>query len=134
MAWTATPSFLFVDQDPLWLAAMRRASRNLPGSKHFARSAEEALGLIQQHTPSVVVSCYGLPEGDGLSLLERVRAEYPSVGCVLHTARPAKLLKGTKGIALVEKSAEPGILEAVLQALWLALTGRTPSPSGRGRG
>ncbi len=72
MAWTATPSFLFVDHDPLWLAAMRRASRTLPGPKHFARSAEEALGLIAEHAPSVVVSCYGLPEGDVLSLLERV--------------------------------------------------------------
>jgi CheY-like chemotaxis protein len=134
MAWTPTPSFLFVDQDPMWLAAMRRASRDLPGPKHFARSAEEALGLIAEHSPSVVVSSYGLPEGDGLSLLERVRAENPRVGCVLHTARPAKLLPGAKGIALVEKSAEPGILEAVLRALWVALTGRTPSASGRGRG
>ena len=134
MAWTGTPSFLFVDQDPLWLAAMRRASRGLPGPKHFARSAEEALGLIEEHEPSVVVSCYGLPEGDGLSLLERVREEHPRVGCVLHTARPPKLLRGARGIALVEKSSEPGVLEAVLRALWVALTGRTPSPSGRGRG
>jgi DNA-binding NarL/FixJ family response regulator len=134
MAWTATPSFLFVDQDPLWLAAMRRASHALPGPKHFARSAEEALGLFKQHAPLVVVSGYGLPEGDGLSLLERVREENPRVGCVLHTARPPKLLRGARGIALVEKSSEPGILEAVLRALWVALTGRTPSSPGRGRG
>jgi DNA-binding NarL/FixJ family response regulator len=133
MAWTANPSFLFVDQDPLWLAAMRRASRGLPGPKHYARSAEEALGLIEEHSPSVVVCCYGLPEGDGLSLLERVREEYPGVGCVLHTARPAKLLRGARGIALVEKSSEPGILEAVLRALWVAITGKLPSPSGRER-
>jgi CheY-like chemotaxis protein len=134
MAWTTNPSFLFVDQDPLWLAAMRRASRHLPGPKHYARSAEEALGLIEEHLPSVVVSSYSLPEGDGLSLLERVRKEYPSVGCVLHTARPAKQLRGARGIAMVEKSAEPETLEAVLKSLWVALTGKTPSPSGRGRG
>jgi len=133
MAWTATPSFLFVDQDPLWLAAMRRASRGLPGPKHFARSAEEALGLIEEHAPSVVVSGYGLPEGDGLSLLERVRDENPRVGCVLHTARPARLLRGARGIALVEKSAEPGMLEAVLRSLWVAMTGRLPHSSGKGR-
>ena len=56
MARMKMPSFLFVDQDPLWLAALRRASRDLPGPKHFARNAEEALGLLRAHEPAVVVS------------------------------------------------------------------------------
>lgn len=127
MAWTGTPSFLFVDQDPMWLAAMRRASRDLPGPKHFARSAEEAQGLIEAQVPSVIVSGYGLPEEDGLSLLERVLEQHPKVACVLHTARPPKLLRSARGIALVEKSSAPTALEAVLRALWVALTGRLPS-------
>jgi CheY-like chemotaxis protein len=129
MARLQTASFLFVDQDPCWLAALRRASRDLPGPKHFARSAEEALGLVWALEPAVVVSGYSLPEGDGLSLLERVQAQYPRVACVLHTARPPKLLRGVRGIALVEKGAEPGMLEAVLSALWVALTGKPPVPS-----
>jgi CheY-like chemotaxis protein len=119
-----TPSFLFVDQDPRWLAALRRVSRDLPGPKHFARNAEEALGLIQAHEPTVVVSGYGLPGLDGLSLLEQVLVQYPWVACVLHTARPARLLRGVRGIALVEKGAAPGRLEATLGALCMALTGR----------
>jgi CheY-like chemotaxis protein len=118
------PSFLFVDQDPLWLAALRRASRDLPGPKHFARNAEEALGLLRAHEPAVVVSGYGLPEEDGLSLLERVRQENPRVACVLHTSRPSRMLRGARGIALVEKGTAPGMLQAVLSALWVALTGR----------
>jgi len=124
-------SFLFVDQDPCWLSALRRASRDLPGPKHFAQSAEEALGLVRAHEPEVLVSGYSLPEGDGLSLLERVQAQYPRVACVLHTARPPKLLRGARGIALVEKGLEPGRLEAALSALWEALTGKPPLSSMR---
>ncbi|WP_224248793.1 response regulator [Hyalangium gracile] len=127
MVRTKLPSFLFVDQDPQWLAALRRASRDLPGPKHFARSAEEAMDLLRAHEPAVVVSGYGLPEEDGLSLLERMKEEDPRVACVLHTAHPPRLLPGTRGIALVEKGTAPGMLQAVLNALWVALTGRSPT-------
>lgn len=126
MARTKLPSFLFVDQDPLWLAAMRRASRDLPGPKHFARNAEEAMGLVETHEPAVVVSGYGLPGVDGLSLLEQVQEEYPEIACVLHTARPPRKLRSARGIALVEKGMAPGMLKAVLSALWVALTGKLP--------
>ncbi len=129
-----TPSFLFVDQDPRWLAALRRASRDLPGPKHFARSAEEALRVMRAHEPAVVVSGYGLPEEDGLSLLERVRAQYPRVACVLHTARPPRMLRIVRGVALVEKGAAPGNLQATLRALWVAFAGRCPAPPGRYNG
>lgn len=130
MAGKKEPSFLFVDQDPMWLAAMQRASRDLPGPKHFARNAEEALGLMRAHEPEVVVSGYGLPELDGLSLLERVQQQYPHAACVLHTARAPRTLRGARGIALVEKGTAPGILRAVLSSLWVALTGKAPPLSG----
>ncbi len=127
----APPSFLFVDQDPRWLSALRRASRDLPGPKHFARNAEEALALVRAHEPSVLVSGYGLPEMDGLTLLEQVQAQYPRVACVLHTARPPKMLRIVRGVALVEKGAAPGALMATLRALWIAFAGRMPRPPGR---
>jgi CheY-like chemotaxis protein len=129
-----TPSFLFVDQDPRWLSALRRASRDLPGPKHFARNAEEAMELVRAHEPSVVVSGYGLPEVDGLTLLEQIRTQYPRVACVLHTARPARLLRVVRDIALVEKGAAPGVLQAVLRALWVAFAGRALRPPGRYNG
>jgi DNA-binding NarL/FixJ family response regulator len=110
-------TFLFVDQDPCWLAALRRASKDLPGLKHFARNAKEALELVWVYEPEVVVSGYTLPEGDGLSLLERIHELYPRVACVLHTSRPARQLRGVRGIALVEKGAPPGSLEAALSTL-----------------
>ncbi|WP_224367778.1 response regulator [Hyalangium versicolor] len=124
-----TPSFLFVDQDPMWLAALRRASRDLPGPMHFAHSAEEALVLLRAFEPSVVVSGYSLPGEDGLTLLERVKEESPHVACVLHTSRPPKQLRSARGIALVEKGGTPRALQAALNALWEALTGKPPAPS-----
>jgi DNA-binding NarL/FixJ family response regulator len=124
------PCFLFVDQNPLWLAALGRASRDLPGVKLLARDAEEALSLLRQHAPEVVVSGYCLPEVDGLSLLERMKELDPRVACVLHTAHPPGLLRGARGIALVEKSSPPGTLRAVLRALYITLTGRLPTSPG----
>jgi DNA-binding NarL/FixJ family response regulator len=125
------PAFLFVDEDPLWLSALRRASSDLPGPKHFARSAEEALRLLREHQPAVLFSGYRLQDEDGLSFLERVRELYPRVACVLHTAHPPTQLRGAPGIALVEKLASPERLPAALRALWVALTGQTPGASAR---
>jgi len=126
MARQQTASFLFVDQDLCWLGALRRASKDLPGPKHFAQSAEEAWGMIRTYEPAVVVSGYTLPEGDGLTLLEKVQEQHPTVACVLHTSRPAKQLRAVRGIGLVEKGAAPGRLEAVLRSLWVALMGKMP--------
>lgn len=129
-----TPSFLFVDEDPRWLSALRRACKDLPGPKHFARNAQEAMELVQAHEPAVMVSGYGLPEVDGLTLLEQVRAQHPRVACVLHTARPAKVLRCARDIALVEKGAAPGMLQATLRALWVAFAGRPLRPPERHEG
>ncbi|MDC0710139.1 response regulator [Stigmatella sp. ncwal1] len=126
------PCFLFVDQNPLWLSALGRATRDLPGSKLLAHSAEEALSLLRLHAPEVVVSGYCLPEVDGLSLLEQMKNLDPRIACVLHTAQPPELLRSARGIALVEKAAPPGTLLSVLRALYIALTGQLPaSPGGR---
>jgi DNA-binding NarL/FixJ family response regulator len=81
-----------------------------------------------------LVTGYGLPEVDGLTLLEQVRAQYPRVACVLHTARPPRLLRIVRGVALVEKGAAPGMLQATLRALWVAFAGRPLRPPERHEG
>ena len=113
----ASPSFFFVDENPLLLAALRRLTRELPGTRHFARSAEEVLALIRVRVPSVLVSGYRLPDADGLELLERVRAEHPQVSCALHTAFPPEHFRRDAGIALIEKLSPPEELLAFLKGL-----------------
>ena len=124
----ATPSFLFVHEDPLLLASLRRLTRELPGTRRFVHSAEEALALVRVQPPSVLVSGYRLPDGDGLELLERVRAEHPGVACVLHTAFPPEQLRRDAGIALLEKLSPPGELLAFLRALGTPEGGAAPAP------
>ncbi len=117
MSQQAVPSFLFVDADPQLLAALRRLTRELPGTRRFAQSAEEALALIRAQVPSVLVSGYRLPDQDGLSLLEAVRTHYPGVACALHTASAPKALRRDTGIALLEKLTPPEELLGFLRAL-----------------
>jgi CheY-like chemotaxis protein len=87
----ALPSYLFVDEDPLQLSAMRRLFRDLPGTKRSATSGEEALQMAEQEPPSVVIAAYILPGMDGLSLLSALRARAPGLRCALHTTQfPAR--------------------------------------------
>lgn len=85
------PSYLFVDEDPLQLSALRRLLRDLPGTKRSATSGEEALLMAEAEPPSVVVAAYILPGMDGLSLLAALRARTPGLLCGLHTTQlPAR--------------------------------------------
>ncbi len=85
------PSYLFVDEDPLQLSALRRLLRDVPGTKRVATSAEEALLMAEQEPPTVVIAAYILPGMDGLSLLAALRALSPHVRCGLHTTQlPAR--------------------------------------------
>ena len=83
----ATPSYLFVDEDPLQLSALRRLLRDLPGTKRLATSGEEALQMAEVEPPSVVVAAYILPGMDGLSLLAALKARTPGLLCGLHTTQ-----------------------------------------------
>ena len=82
-----TPSYLFVDEDPLQLSALRRLSRDVPGNKRSAMSAEEALLMAEAEPPSVVIAAYILPGMDGLTLLTALRARRPGLVCGLHTTQ-----------------------------------------------
>lgn len=87
MSTDALPSYLFVDEDPLQLSAMRRLFRDVPGTKRSATSGEEALLLAEAEPPSVVIAAYILPGMDGLSLLSALRARKPDLVCALHTTQ-----------------------------------------------
>lgn len=118
-------TFLFVDEDPRALAALKRLVRDLPGCKRFARGVAEALALVREEPPAVVVSGAMLPDGDGLGLLEQVRARYPETACALHTAEPP-VAPRARGITWMDRAASPAQLHALLEALG---AGGTVSPA-----
>ncbi|WP_223755774.1 response regulator [Myxococcus sp. RHSTA-1-4] len=109
-------TFLFVDEDPRSLAALRRLVRDLPGCKRFARGAAEALALVREEAPAVVVSGDLLPDGDGLGLLELVRARYPRTACALHAVTPP-VTPRARGITWMDRAAPPAEVHALLRAL-----------------
>ncbi len=106
-------TFLFVDEDPRSLAALRRLVRDLPGAKRFARCMEEALALVREEPPQVVVAGDLLPDGDGLGLLEQVRAQHPRTACALHAVMPPQ----ARGITWMDRAAPPAEVHALLRTL-----------------
>jgi len=52
----------------------------------YAANGREALSLIAQQTPDIVVSDLQMPEMDGLDLVETIRHDYPSLPVILMTA------------------------------------------------
>lgn len=115
-------TFLFVDEDPRALAALRRLVRDLPGCKRFARGVTEALAFVREETPAVVVSSELLPDGDGLDLLEQVRARYPRTACALHTVRPP-VTPRARGFTWMDRAAPPAEVHALLRALGSGVIG-----------
>ncbi|NOJ82921.1 histidine kinase [Myxococcus xanthus] len=106
-------TFLFVDEDPRSLAALRRLVRDLPGGKRFARCVAEALALVKEEAPSVVVTGDLLPDGDGLGLLEQVRASHPRTACALHAVMPPL----ARDITWMDRAAPPSEVHALLRML-----------------
>jgi DNA-binding NtrC family response regulator len=79
-------SLLVVEDNELLRVALRRHLRRAPAVTRVAEAAEEALKLVAEEVPDLLISDYRMVGNmDGLSLLERVHAEHPGVRCVLHT-------------------------------------------------
>jgi len=71
----------FVDDEQGVLDGLRRTLRDLrhEWQMAFFNSGEQALEAMTKQTPDVIVSDMRMPGMDGVELLARVRAEYPSV-------------------------------------------------------
>lgn len=85
---TAKHSILLVDDEPLLLECLFRTLRREPYSVFLAYSAEQALGLLERHTIDLVLADLGMPDIDGLTLLNRIHLRYPQIVRVLVTGDP----------------------------------------------
>jgi len=77
---------LIVDDDPYFLRVL---SRILSGENFQVRTAEgavEASRILQEDSFDLVISDLRLPDGDGLSLLQEIRAAGSDVPVVILTA------------------------------------------------
>ena len=76
---------LIIDDDPSVLAAMSRAMRGVEARVQLAATLAEAQASVRDEVPAVVICDYRMPDGDGLSFIERLQREHPGVRCLLHT-------------------------------------------------
>lgn len=77
MPTSTTPTVLLVDDAPDALESLSQALSADGFDVQTAASAEEALALMTDGPPAVLVSDLEMPEMDGYELARRVRSMYP---------------------------------------------------------
>lgn len=119
----STVSVLVLDDHDV----IHRGFRDLLGSRSdlslvgSAATAAEALALVPQVRPDVVVVDVHLPDGNGVQVCRRLRSEMPQLRCLMMTsgspddAEFAARLAGAAGFVTKHASAEE-IIDAVLRA------------------
>jgi CheY-like chemotaxis protein len=70
-------SVLVVDDDPIIRSALVLFLRRLKFDSSTARTAEEAIELIQRKSYDVVITDYQMPGMNGVELIKKIRAESP---------------------------------------------------------
>jgi len=79
------PTVLLVDDERLVTEAMKRSLRREPYEVLTAGSGEQALDLMKQHEPDVIVADEKMPGMAGTELLAIVRREHPSTMRIILT-------------------------------------------------
>jgi two-component system response regulator YesN len=93
---------------------MPRLFHKLPVRVRCASCASEAVALIEQEQPDLLISDYKMPGMNGLELLEQVRARWPQVRSVLNTGEAAAVKTAqSRGFAAVFKPEAPDALVAI---------------------
>ncbi len=77
---------LVVDDDPDLLASYRKILRRAGYEVHLADSGSEALQLMRQASPGVVLTDIRMPVMDGVSLLRTLAVGHPDVVVIMMTA------------------------------------------------
>ncbi len=80
---------LVIDDDPLIRLACQRILRNAETEILTAETAEEGIGLLDEHKPDVILLDVLLPDLSGLETFERIRAHDGQVPVIFITAASA---------------------------------------------
>lgn len=81
------PHILIVDDEASVRSALRRSLRKEKYRLSFASSAQEALDLMRNDRPDLVLTDHLMPQMTGLELVKRIRLLYPDVGRVILTGQ-----------------------------------------------
>lgn len=76
---------LLVDDEVHILNALARVLRKADCEVIKAHSGQQALEMINEHRPDLIISDVRMPEMDGIELLSKVNQQYPEIECILLT-------------------------------------------------
>lgn len=84
-------SILVVDDDDVLSRVLGRVLTRDRHQVWRAGSAGQALWMARQYRPQLALLDLCLPDGDGIELANRLRAEHPDLVLILMTAYPLRL-------------------------------------------
>lgn len=122
---------LFVDDDPLILAGLKRTLRHVDWEMEFVNSGHEALSTLEQQPFDAVVTDMRMPEMDGAELLTLVKERHPRMTRVILSGQsPQEAVLRVLGPAhqFLSKPCIPqNLIDAVVESL--ALRERLANPA-----
>jgi CheY-like chemotaxis protein len=87
------PSILVVDDDPTFCAIVAEILRGYQAQVYTAGSVTEAMAVLEQTTPDLILTDVMMPDIDGLTLVRQIRSGGPlaRVRIIIVSARVANL-------------------------------------------
>jgi DNA-binding NtrC family response regulator len=110
----APPGLLVIDDDAGILALFRRLCATLPVRLTTASTYKEGLAALAAGPLAMVIADYRLPDGDGLSLLEKVKEQWPACRRVLYTGEAVQESSFDEGTSVLGKPCTAEALEQVI--------------------
>ncbi|HZN92569.1 MAG TPA: response regulator [Myxococcales bacterium] len=107
---------LVVDDDPRILATFRRTAKDLPLQMRYATTVAEAMKMVEERPPAVLICDYRLPDGDGLTVLERVGDRFPAVKRILHTGEAVMRVSFGFDVPVLGKPCSQDTLRELLES------------------
>ena len=123
-------TILIIDDDPGFLDL---ANELLSGDGHrvlVASSGEDALAMVQAIRPDLILLDYFMPEMNGLTVLERLKADattrgIPVVALTSGTAEDANRLSRAGSVGFILKPFEPAEFLRLVTGILNATVGRS---------
>jgi DNA-binding NtrC family response regulator len=113
-----TPALLVIDDDPQILIVFRRLAQDMPLRLVTASTYQEGLSALSTDGLRMIIADYRLPDGDGLSLLEKAQGACPGARLVLFTGEVVEWASFDKHVSVLGK---PCTLEALREVLLLVV-------------
>jgi len=92
---------LIVDDEVDYLALMRERIESWGYDVVLAESGKEALAIIKERKPDIVILDYLMPEMDGTAVLKEIRRTDKDLSVIMFTAHPdVKNIKGAQELGV----------------------------------